>query len=102
MLVPHPFTLDVESAGTLKEILNGRDAIWLCMASGGDITPAGDYATPVQTAYLYRDGKLVGKLPEFNVRGNIFDMLGKDYLGTSSDKPFDMQKLTALYCTVEA
>ena len=102
MLAVHPFTLDVDSEGTLKEILNGRDAIYVCMASGGDITPAGDYATPVQAAYLCRDGKLVGKLPELNVRGNIFDMLGKDYLGTSSDKPFDMQKLTALYCTVEA
>lgn len=101
MLAVHPFTLDLKAAGTVKEILDGKDAILICMASGGDITPAGDYATPVQTAYLCRDGKLVGRVPEFNARGNIFDMLGKNYLGTSSDKPFE-QKLTALYCTVEA
>ncbi len=101
MLAVHPFTLDLKSEGTLKEILDGKDAILICMAAGGDITPAGDYATPVQTAYLCRDGKLVGKLPEFNVRGNIFDMLGENYLGTSSDKLFE-QKLTALYCTIEA
>ena len=101
MLAVHPFTLDFKAEATLEEILSGRDAIYICMASGGDITPAGDYATPVQTAYLYRGGKLVGKLPEFNMRGNIFEMLGENYLGTSSDKLFE-QKLTALYCTVEA
>lgn len=97
----NPFSLTIEPAGTLKEILNGRDAIYLCMADGGDITPAGDYATPVQTAYLYRDGELVGKLPEFNIRGNIFEMLGEDYLGTSSDGPLDSFKMTALYCHID-
>lgn len=102
MLVAHPFTLELKAGGTAEKILGGKDAIYICMASGGDITPAGDYATPVQTAYLCRDGKLVGKLPELNIRGNIFAMLGEDYLGTSSDKPFDMQQLTALYCTIEA
>ncbi len=94
--------LQLEANGTLEEILDGREAIYLCMASGGDITPAGDYATPVQTAYLYRNGKLVGRLPEFHVRGNIFDLLGKNYLGTSSDRPLDSQKLTALYCHIES
>ncbi len=96
-----PGALRFEAAGTLKEILNGRDAIYLCMADGGDITPAGDYATPVQTAYLYRDGELVGKLPEFNIRGNIFELLGEDYLGTSSDGPLDSFKMTALYCHID-
>ncbi len=101
-LYPNGYAIQLEASGTLKEILNGRDGIYLCMASGGDITPAGDYATPVQTAYLIRDGKLVGRLPEFHIRGNIFDLLGENYLGASSDRPFDSQKLTALYCDIEA
>lgn len=98
----HPYALPVLPTGTLNEILNGQDAVFIATASGGDITPAGDFATPVQTAYLCREGRLVGRLPELNFRGNIFDLLGKDYLGCSSDKPFDDSRLLALYGTLEA
>lgn len=51
------------------------------MASGGDATPDGHFATPVQMAYLMEDGELVGRLPDLNVSGSFYDMLGKDYLG---------------------
>ena len=27
------------------------------------------------------DGKLVGRLPELNISGDFFDILGKNYLG---------------------
>lgn len=100
-LYPNGNALQLDASGTLKEILDGREAIYLCMASGGDITPAGDYATPVQTGYLVRDGRLVGRLPEFRIRGNIFDLLGENYIGASTDRPFDTQKAVALYCTIE-
>ncbi len=93
----HPGRLLVHATGTLEEILEGKDAVLMAMASGGDITPAGDFATPVQTAYLCRNGKLIGKLPELNFRGNIFKLLGEDYLGCSSDRPFDDSRLVALY-----
>lgn len=88
--------LSVTATGTLKEILVGREAVFMAVASGGDITPAGDFATPVQTAYLCRDGKLVGRLKELNFRGNIFDLLGKGYLGCTSDSPFDTDRLIAV------
>lgn len=89
--------LSVKPTGTLEQILEGQDAIYIAMASGGDITAAGDYATPIQTAYLLHEGKLVGKLPELNFRGNIFDLLGKDYLGCTTDRPFDDAHLMAVY-----
>ena len=73
---------------SLKDMLRGRDAALVVMASGGDCTAEGMWATPIQTAYLYRDGKLLGKLPEFNARGSLFDLLGQGYLGRSADKPF--------------
>lgn len=73
---------------TLDEILDGRPALY-CMTSGGDVTPDGSFASPVQTAYLYQDGKLVGRLPEFSIRGSLTDILGSDYLGCSTDRPFD-------------
>lgn len=76
------------SGKDLKALLQGRDAAFVVMAGGGDCTPEGMLATPVQTSYLYRDGKLLGKLPEFSARGSLFDLLGKHYLGCSQDKPF--------------
>lgn len=73
---------------TLDEILDGRPAIY-CMPSGGDITPDGSFASPVQTAYLYQNGTLLGRLPEFSIRGKLTEILGSDYLGCSTDRPFD-------------
>lgn len=81
-------TLRFVPNGSLDELLCGRDAIAVISASGGDTTPAGDFATPVQTAYIYRDGKLVARLPEFNFGGNLFRMFGEDYIGCAKEKFF--------------
>lgn len=72
--------------GSMAEILQGGDAILIWMASGGDTTSAGDYATPVQTAYLLHDGKLAARLPEFNFGGNLFHLLGDGFLGCPTEK----------------
>lgn len=78
--------MDVMPTGTLADILNGSDAIYIHTSSGGDTTPAGDYATPVQTAYLVQNGRLTARLPEFNFSGSLFHLLGEGYLGCPSDK----------------
>lgn len=72
------------TADGLEDILKGREAIFLDVSSGGDMTPDGNMSLPSQLAFLYRDGKLVGRLPEFALCGNIFDVYGKDYLGACS------------------
>lgn len=78
--------LTIEPTGSREEILQGSDAIVIWMASGGDTTPTGDYATPVQTAYLMRDGKLIARLPEFNFGGSLFRLLGDGFLGCTVEK----------------
>lgn len=78
----------VSSGRSLQELLAGREAALVIMASGGDCTSEGMWATPIQTAYLYRDGKLLGRLPEFSARGSLFDLLGEGYLGRSADQPY--------------
>ena len=70
----------------LRELAPER-AVYVVVASGGDITPDGHFSTPVQMAYLMQSGKLIGRLPELNIGGNFFDLLGKDFLGTVPDKP---------------
>lgn len=73
------------SGKTLKELLDGKLAILIDTASGGDFTSAGDYASPVQLAYLTDGEKIIGKLPEFNISGNIFDLLGDGFIGYSEN-----------------
>lgn len=69
-----------ETACCLDKLVKGK-AIYLSVTSGGDMTPSGDISLPSMVSYLYQDGKLVGKLPEFAVCGNLFDILGKDFVG---------------------
>lgn len=60
--------------------LTKEKTVYVLVASGGDITTSGDYATPVQYAFLVQDGKILGKLPDIQVHGNIFDIYGKDFV----------------------
>lgn len=71
----------------LSDIVKGK-AVYAYVTSGGDMTPDGTLGIPVMLAYLYEDGKLVGTLPEFSLSGSIFDVLGKDYLGTAENDIF--------------
>ena len=71
---------------TIKELLNGQMGILLSMAYGGDFTQDGSYASPVQLAYLTDGEKLLGRLPEFTVKGSVYDFFGKDFIGMSCDK----------------
>ena len=73
-----------KTAGSIAQIVHGK-AVYVMSASGGDYTPSGHYATPVQMAYLVENGKVVGRLPELNISGDFFTILGENYLGTIPD-----------------
>ena len=94
-----PFLSVMPTGKTLAEILDGRPALYV-LTSGGDITPDGNFATPVQMAYLYQDGRLVGRLPEFGLRGNLSELLGKDFLGCSQDRPYDSSNACVMEMTI--
>lgn len=75
--------LDVLStAKNLSELISGK-AIYLSYTSGGDMTPSGEISMPSIVSYLYENGKLIGKLPEFTVTGNLFDILGENFIGVT-------------------
>lgn len=75
---------------TLKELLSGQMGILIYLAGGGDFTPDGNYATPVQLAYLTDGEKLLGRLPNFTIKSSIYDIFGKDFIGMSKEKLFLM------------
>ncbi len=74
------------TAQSLSQLVPGK-SIYVVMASGGDTTPDGHFATPVQMAYLMENGKIVGRLPELNISGNFFNLFGNDYIGAACDGP---------------
>ena len=90
----HGFYLDA-TAKSMKELVPGK-AILVVVASGGDATPDGHFATPVQMSYLLEDGELVGRLPDINIGGSFFDMFGKDYIGAVRDWPLE----GGMFCAV--
>lgn len=83
---------------SLKSLLGGQPGIIAMVLSGGDFTPNGDYATPVQLAMLFDGERILGRLPEFNLSSNIFSMFGLGFRGVASNTflPFSTNELTVL------
>jgi len=74
-----------ESEKTAKELLGGEMGIFVLMTSGGDFTPEGNFAAPVQLGLLFDGQKFIGRLPELNISSNLFDMFGNSFRGVSKD-----------------
>ena len=85
---------------TVKELLGGRLTVVPVIAAGGDFNDKGEYVTPVQKAFLCDGERFIGSLPEFSVKGSMFDFFGKDFIGVGSDKPVfnDYQLLMRMSC----
>ena len=75
------------STKTVRELLNGRMSVVPVQYSGGGFNDNGEYAMPVQKAYLCDGEKLLGVLPEFTLSSNMYDIFGKDFIGVGSDDP---------------
>lgn len=71
------------TANSVKELLGGQPGILAWVYEGGDFTPQGDYAAPLQVGFLFDGEKIVGRLPEANISANIFNMFGDGYRGTA-------------------
>lgn len=81
---------------TISALLDGRKGIYVDMASGGDYTPQGEFATPVQCAYLVEGDRLVGKLPPLQLNSKLEDMFGKDFIGVSKEPFFPLNQEHAI------
>ena len=74
-----------ESGKTIKELLGGQQGILIMISIGGNFTPQGDYAAPVQLAFFFDGENFIGRLTDIQLSSNMFDLFGKDYRGVSSN-----------------
>lgn len=74
-----------ESEKTAAELLDGRKGILVYIASGGDFTSDGAFASPVQLGYLCDGERIIGKLPAFSISSHLYNMFGDDFIGVSKD-----------------
>lgn len=70
---------------TVEEILGGEEALFILVASGGDFLDNGDFSTPVQLSFIYKDGKIVARAPQLTVKSNFFQIFGEDLVAVSRD-----------------
>ena len=77
---------------TLKDLTKDEPAIYIAVSSGGDMTNDGVIGLPVMLAFLVENGKISGRVSEFNATGNIFDILGKDFVSVTKDNLFIAEK----------
>ena len=88
--IPGPGGLNLRikrSEKKVKELLNGRYCIIPAYMGGGGFADNGDYAVPIQYAFLSDGEKILGRVPAFTMVSNLFDIFGKDFVGVGSDNP---------------
>lgn len=96
-----PLEIEVDTSN-IKNALNGKMAVFVVAASGGEVNADGNYATPVQSAYLFDGEQFIGKLPEFSMENHIYNMLGEDYIGTFEDPLYhgEHEKMIGCYMRI--
>lgn len=71
------------------------------MAYGGDITAQGDFSTPIQLAFLTRNGEVVGRLPALSMSSHLEQMLGASLLEVASTGPTRHGLLPYVLCEMD-
>ncbi|MBR7019530.1 MAG: hypothetical protein IKI15_00565 [Lachnospiraceae bacterium] len=98
--LPYPGGLNLRirrSDKTILELMAGRPAIIPMNCTGSPADSKGDMSMIVNSSLLWDGERVLGRLPEFRVKMNFFDMLGRDYIGVGSDdSPFFHDKVILL------
>jgi PmbA protein len=50
------------------------------ISSGGDFLPNGNFSLPTQMAFVFQNGKFIGKAPQITLTGNYLECMNKDFI----------------------
>lgn len=84
------------TAPDLKSLLGKKRAVLIEMTSGGDITPDGKLGLPVQLAFLVENGKIISRVSDFQISADIFELLGKNFIGVAKQGVYLARESAAL------
>ncbi len=75
----------VPTAENLSDIVGDGRAVFVTMSGGGDVTADGTQSTPVQASYLMENGKIVGRLGDYAITGNVKELFGENFIGVAKN-----------------
>jgi PmbA protein len=55
------------------------------LSSGGDFLPNGNFSMPTQLAFVFKNGKFIGKAPQITITGNYLDSFNKDFIAIAKN-----------------
>lgn len=70
---------------TIKELLGGRFAVIPMNWTGSPMDSKGELTIAISTSLLWDGERILGRLPEFRVSMNFYDVFGREYIGVGSD-----------------
>ena len=69
------------------------------ISSGGDYLPNGNFSMPIQMAFVFKNGKFIGKAPQITLTGNYLDCFNKDFISLGyNDLWKKIEDETYVYC----
>lgn len=100
-----PASIDLApTAPDLKTLLDGQHGLLVWMESGGDITRTGDIGSPASVIMLVDpDGTPIGQVPAGTLTGNLYQMLGDDFVGVSEEtvSPFSASRYLVTHMNLQ-
>ena len=83
---------------TVTEILKDLpECLIIETAAGGNFMDTGEFSTPVENAFLARNGDIVGKIPPITLTSTTQKMLNEDFIEVSKDFSFGLNPNSALF-----
>ena len=93
-----------DTAKKLSDLLGPEGGLLAWFVAGGNSTRTGDMAFPTHVLMaIDGDGELVGRAPGATLTGNVFDVLGRDYVGSTTERvdPFSEEGFFVTHMTVQ-
>lgn len=87
---------------SFRTILKDAGEVIVCgMALGGDLTAQGDFSTPIQLAFLVKNGVVQGRLPPLSMSSHLERMYGTEFLEVASDSIFKQATDPYILCEMD-
>ena len=92
------------TAASLSDLLGPEGGLLVWLVAGANSTRTGDMAFPSHVLMAVDgDGRLMGRVPGATLTGNLYDVLGTDFVGSTEERvdPFSEEGFFVTHMTVQ-